>query len=162
MKCWKQFFGKRRCFLDIRRSLWHVGCHIGPTLSVSWNYKYLKLYSLVEEKGKLEWKSSSLSPWFLFLLLLNVFDVLVTNPAYESNPFTLYIWGQVGIFLSAWIKLGLVLFFGVLCASAKKVTEPTEWPLVRKLLRGILIVLVAFYIFVVTWNVILFVLFPLR
>ncbi|MDH5437788.1 MAG: DUF5658 family protein [Candidatus Bathyarchaeota archaeon] len=110
----------------------------------------------------MEWKSSSLSPWFLFLLLLNVFDVLVTNPAYESNPFTLYIWGQVGIFLSAWIKLGLVLFFGVLCASAKKVTEPTEWPLVRKLLRGILIVLVAFYIFVVTWNVILFVLFPLR
>lgn len=110
----------------------------------------------------MEWKLSSLAPWFLFLLLLNVFDVFVTNPAYESNPFTLYIWGQVGIFLSAWVKIGLVLFFGVLCVSAKKVAKPTEWPLARKILLGTLIVLVAFYIFVVAWNVILFVLFPLR
>jgi hypothetical protein len=31
----------------------------------------------------------------------------------------------------------------------------------RKILLGILFVLVAFYIFVVTWNVILFVSFPL-
>ena len=109
----------------------------------------------------MEWKSSSLAPWFLFLLLLNVFDVLVTNPAYESNPFTLYIWGQVGIFLSAWIKIGLVLFFGVLCASAKKVAKPAEWVFTRKVLLGILVVLVAFYIFVVTWNTILFFSFAL-
>jgi hypothetical protein len=105
---------------------------------------------------------SSLAPWFLCLLLLNVFDVLFTNPIYESNPFTLYIWGQVGIFLSAWIKVGLVLFFGVLCASAKKFADPIEWPFAKKILLGALIVLVAFYIFVVTWNVILFVSFPLR
>ncbi|MCW3987762.1 MAG: hypothetical protein NWE87_05550 [Candidatus Bathyarchaeota archaeon] len=109
----------------------------------------------------MEWKLSSLTPWFLFLLLLNALDVLVTNPAYESNPFTLYIWGQIGIFLSAWIKIGLVLFFGVLCASAKKIAKPAEWVFARKALLGILFVLVAFYIFVVTWNVILFVSFPL-
>jgi len=108
-----------------------------------------------------EWKLSSLAQWFLFLLLLNVFDVLVTNPAYESNPFTLYIWGQIGIFLSAWIKIGLVLFFGVLCVSAKKVAKPAEWVFAKKVLLGILVVLVAFYIFVVTWNVILFFSFPL-
>ncbi len=105
----------------------------------------------------MEWKLSSLAPWFLFLLLLNVFDILVTNPTYESNPFTLYIWGQIGIFLSVWIKIGLVLFFGVLCVSTKKVANPNEWPFARKLLLETLIVLVAFYIFVVTWNVILFI-----
>ena len=109
----------------------------------------------------MEWKLSSLTPWFLFLLFLNIFDIFVTNPAYESNPFTLYIWGYIGIFLSAWIKIGLVLFFGVLCISAKKVAEPAEWSFARKLLLGVLIILVAFYIFVVTWNVILFVLFTL-
>ena len=109
----------------------------------------------------MERKLSSLTSWFLFLLLLNVLDVLVTNPAYESNPFTLYIWGQIGVFLSAWIKIGLVLFFGALCASAKKVAKPAEWVFARKALLGILIVLVAFYIFVVTWNAILFVSFPL-
>jgi len=108
-----------------------------------------------------EWKTSSLTSWFLFLLLLNVLDVLVTNPAYESNPFTLYIWGQIGVFLSAWIKIGLVLFFGVLCASAKKIAKPVEWAFARKVLLGILFVLVAFYIFVVTWNTILFFSFPL-
>jgi len=109
----------------------------------------------------MEWKLLSLAPWFMFLLLLNVLDVLFTNPAYESNPFTIYIWGQVGIFLSAWIKIGLVLFFGVLCASAKKIAKPGEWLFVRKILLGTLIILVAFYIFVVTWNVIVFVSFPL-
>ena len=109
----------------------------------------------------MERKLSSLPSWFLFLLLLNVLDVLVTNPAYESNPFTIYIWGQVGIFLSAWIKIGLVLFFGVLCASAKKLAKPAEWVFAKKVLLGILMVLVAFYIFVVTWNTILFFSFPL-
>lgn len=110
----------------------------------------------------MESKLPHLAPWFLFLLLLNVLDVLFTNPTYEANPFTLYIWGQVGIFLSAWIKVGLVLFFGVLCASAKKFVDPTEWSLTRKILQGILIVLVVFYIFVVTWNIILFLSSPLR
>lgn len=105
----------------------------------------------------MEWKLSSLAPWFLFLLLLNVFDILVTNPTYESNPFTLYTWGQIGIFLSAWIKIGLVLFFGVLCVSAKKAAKPNEWPFARKLLLETLIILVAFYIFVATWNIIRFV-----
>jgi len=108
-----------------------------------------------------ERKLSSLTSWFLFLLLLNVLDVLVTNPAYESNPFTLYVWGQIGVFLSAWIKIGLVLFFGILCASAKKLAKPVEWAFASKVLLGILIVLVAFYIFVVTWNAILFFSFPL-
>jgi hypothetical protein len=121
----------------------------------------LNLHSLAREKGAVERKLSSLTSWFLFLLLLNALDVLVTNPAYESNPFTLYIWGQIGVFLSAWIKIGLVLFFGVLCASAKKIAKPVEWAFARKVLLGILIVLVAFYIFVVTWNTILFFSFPL-
>ena len=113
------------------------------------------------ERGEVKWKSSSLAPWFLFLLWLNILDVVVTNPAYESNPFALYMWGKVGIFLSAWIKIGQVLFFGVLCALTKKVAKPTEWPIVKKLLLGTLIVLVAFYIFVVAWNIILYVSFPL-
>lgn len=82
-------------------------------------------------------------------------DILVTNPAYESNPFTLYLWGNMGIFLSAGIKIGQVLFFGVLCALTKKVAKPTEWSFARKLLQGILVFLVAFYTFVVAWNIIL-------
>lgn len=107
----------------------------------------------------MEWKSSSLASWLLFLLLLNILDILLTNPAYEANPFTLYFWGQIGIFLSAWIKIGLILFFGVLCVAAKKFAMPNEWIFARKILLGSLVVLVAVYIFVVTWNVILFVSF---
>jgi hypothetical protein len=107
-------------------------------------------------------KASSLSWWFLLLLGLNVLDVLVTNPAYESNPFTILMWEQLGIFLSAWIKIGQVLFFGVLCVLAKAVAKPGEWPFVRKLLLGMLVVLVAFYLFVVAWNVFLYVTFGLQ
>lgn len=110
----------------------------------------------------MERKSPLLPSWFLFLLLLNICDILVTNPAYEANPFTLYFWGEIGIFLSATIKIGLVLFFGVLYASAKKFAKPTEWPFARKLFRGMLVALVAFYIFVVTWNLILLVFSPFR
>lgn len=95
------------------------------------------------------------------MFLLNVLDVLFTNPVYEFNPFTLYIWGQIGIFLSGWTKIGLVLLFGVLCASAKKVAKPAEWLCARRILRGTLIILAAFYTFVVAWNLILFVLFTL-
>jgi len=108
-----------------------------------------------------EWKLSSLASWFLFLLWLNILDILVTNPAYESNPFALYMWANMGIFLSASIKIGQVLFFGVLCLLIKKVAKPTEWPFARKLLLGTLFVLVAFYIFVVAWNTILYILLPL-
>jgi hypothetical protein len=96
------------------------------------------------------------------LLSLNILDILVTNPAYEANPFTLYLWGKIGIFLSATIKIGLVLSFGLLYASAKKFAKPTEWSFARNIFRGILAVLVAFYIFVVSWNLVLLVLFPFR
>jgi len=61
-------------------------------------------------------------------------------------------WAQMGIFLSAWIKIGQVLFLGALCACAKKIAKPTEWIFTQKALRGILIVLTAFYAFVVAWN----------
>jgi hypothetical protein len=88
----------------------------------------------------------------LVLLSLNFLDILTTNPSYESNPFALLIWAQMGILLSAWIKIGQVLLLEALCACAKKIAKPTEWVLPQKILLGILIVLVAFYTFVVTWN----------
>jgi hypothetical protein len=62
-------------------------------------------------------------------------------------------WTQIGILLSAWIKIGQVLFLGVLCACTKKIAKPTEWQFTQKVLQGTLIVLVAFYIFVVVWNI---------
>ena len=92
------------------------------------------------------WKHS-LAPWFTSLLLLNVMDILVTN------PFTLYLWGQLGIFFSAWLKIGLVLFFGALFVLAKRITKPAEWVLASRIFLGLLIILVAFYSFVVSWNI---------
>lgn len=109
----------------------------------------------------MKWKLSSLSPWFLFLLWLNILDILVTNPSFEANPFTLYLWGKLGMVLSAWIKIGQVLLFGFLCVLTRKVTRPTEWRFAKKLLLGTLMVLVAFYIFVVVWNTILYFSLPL-
>lgn len=106
----------------------------------------------------MELKLSSFLPWFLFLLLLVILDIFTTNPAYEANPFALYMWAQIGIFFSALIKIGQVLFFGLLFISAKKIAKPTEWPFVKKILWGAHFILVAFYIFVVTWNVTLSVL----
>ena len=105
-------------------------------------------------KGRkaLRWVQSSVGKWFLTLLSLNILDILVTTPAYEANPFTLYLWGKIGIFLSAWVKIGLVLLLGVLIVCTKKIATPVEWALSRKLLRGILLMLVAFYVFVVVWN----------
>ena len=100
----------------------------------------------------MRWTWSSLTPWFLVLLSLNFLDILTTNPSYESNPFTLLIWAQMGILLSAWIKIGQVLLLGALCACAKKIAKPTEWVFTQKALLGILVVLTAFYTFVVTWN----------
>jgi hypothetical protein len=96
----------------------------------------------------------------LLLLWLNISDILVTNPSYEGNPFTLYMWGTVGIFLSGWIKIGQVFFFGVLCALVWKVAKPAEWPFAKKLLQRTLMILVAFYTFVVTWNLILYTSLP--
>ena len=89
------------------------------------------------------------------MLILVVLDIFTTTPAFEGDPFTLYLWAQIGIFLSAWIKIGQVLFFGALCYSAKRVSKPSEWLLAKKILRGILILLVSFYTFVVSWNLIL-------
>jgi len=100
----------------------------------------------------LRWTGQSLTPWFLTLLSLNFLDILTTNPHYESNPFALLVWEHVGIFLSAWIKIGQVLLLGALCACTEKIAKPTEWSFAQKILLGILIVLVAFYVFVVAWN----------
>lgn len=113
------------------------------------------------EKGEVKWKPSSLSPWFLFLLCLNILDILVTNPSFEANPFTLYMWGKLGIVLSAWIKIGQVLVFGFVCVLAKKITKPMDWRLIKKLLLGTLVVLVTFYVVVVVWNTLLYFSLPL-
>ncbi len=117
---------------------------------------------LLGEKGEVENNSPSLSSWFLFLLSLNILDILVTNPAYEANPFTLYLWGKIGIFLSATIKIGLVLSFGLLYVLTKKFAKPTEWSFAKNIFRGMLVFLVAFYIFVVSWNLVLLALLPFR
>jgi hypothetical protein len=117
-----------------------------------------KLHSLDEERRRLEAhprKLTSLTPLFLFLLSLNILDISLTNPSHEANPFTLYSWAEIGILPSACIKIGLVLFFGVLCAIARTVASPTEWNFTSRLLRLILIGLIAFYVFIVMWNMIL-------
>lgn len=87
--------------------------------------------------------------------MLVALDIFSTNPVIEGNPLTLYLWAQFGIFFSAWIKIGQVLLFGVLCFSAKRIAKPNEWIAAKKILLGLLGILVAFYIFVVSWNVIL-------
>jgi len=95
---------------------------------------------------------SSIKLWFTTLFLLNILDIATTTPLYEANPATLYLWGQIGIFLSAWVKLGLVLLFGALCVVAKKVVAPHEWKFTRQVFKAMLIVLVAYYAFVVAVN----------
>lgn len=100
---------------------------------------------------------SSLASSFLLLLWLNILDILLTNPACEANPFTLYVWGKVGVLLSAWIKIGLVLLFGVLIVLTKKSATPSEWAFSSMLFQAILILLGAFYSFVVIWNSLLFI-----
>lgn len=101
---------------------------------------------------------SSIKVWFTALLLLNIFDIATTTPLYEANPVTLYLWGQIGIFLAAWVKIGLVLLFGILCVVAKKMTAPHEWKFTSRVFRAILIILVAYYAFVITVNLIVTVL----
>lgn len=110
-------------------------------------------YSMQE--NPLKWIDTSIGMWFLALLSLNIFDILITTPAWEANPVTLYLWGKIGIFLSASLKIGLVLLLGGLCQLARMVATPTEWALSRKVLKGILVVLVAFYAFVGVWNTII-------
>jgi hypothetical protein len=89
---------------------------------------------------------------FLLLLLLIILDIATTNPSFEANPLTLYVWTQLGVFLSAWLKVGQTLFLGALCVAAKRIAKPNEWLLAKKMLQATLLVLVAFYIFVVAWN----------
>ena len=55
------------------------------------------------------------------------------------------------------MKIGSVFLFGILCAITKKVANQTDWNLAAGLMRRILIVLVAFYTFVVAWNIILWI-----
>jgi len=95
---------------------------------------------------------SSLKVWFTTLFLLNILDIATTSPLYEANPVTLYLWGQIGIFLSAWIKIVLVLVFGALCVTAKKLAAPYEWASTRKVFTIMLVFLVAYYAFVVAVN----------
>lgn len=99
---------------------------------------------------------SSLRLWFMLLLSLNVFDILTTMPAYEANPVTLYIWSRLGFFLAAWFKIGLVLLFGLLFVVAQKVSSPNEWGFAEKVFLGLLKILVAFYVFVVLINVVVY------
>lgn len=105
---------------------------------------------------------SSLLGWFLALLLFNVLDIATTLPVYESNPVTLYLWGRIGIFFSAWVKIGLVLLFGMLSLAAKKVATPQEWGFAKKVFHGVLIILVVYYAFVVAINLRLILLSALR
>ena len=100
---------------------------------------------------------SSIKVWFMTLFLLNILDIATTTPLYEANPVTLYLWGQIGVFLSAWVKIGLVLLFGALCVVAKKVAAPHEWKFTSKVFKAMLSVLVAYYAFVVIVNLIVIV-----
>lgn len=110
---------------------------------------------------KMNWlQLSSIKVWFATLFLLNILDITTTTPLYEANPVTLYLWGQIGIFLSAWVKIGLVLLFGILCVAARKVVTPHEWKFTRRVFKAILIVLVAYYSFVVTVNLMVTILSP--
>lgn len=119
----------------------------------------LQLCSMMDRRKVLKWVQLRLGKWLLILLCLNILDILITAPAYEANPFTLYLWGRIGIFLSAWLKIGLVLLFGVLCQVAKMAATPAEWIISQRFLTGISTILVAFYVFVVVWNTILFIRF---
>ena len=96
--------------------------------------------------------SLSLKVWFLSLFMLNVLDIATTIPNRELNPVTLYIWGKIGFFFAAWVKMGLVALFGVLCLAIKKIATPDEWHFASRFLGVVLTILVAFYMFVVAIN----------
>ncbi len=95
---------------------------------------------------------SSIKVWFMTLFLLNLLDIATTTPMYEANPVTLYLWGQIGIFLSGWVKISLVLLFGAVCVVAKKVAAPHEWKFTSQVFKALLIVLTMYYAFVVIVN----------
>jgi hypothetical protein len=103
----------------------------------------------------MNWFKSSVNVWFTALFLLNILDIATTMPLYESNPFTLFLWDRIGIFLSAWFKMSLVLLFGILCAVARKVANPCEWEFTSRVFRVTLGILVAYYAFVVAVNLVI-------
>jgi hypothetical protein len=78
------------------------------------------------------------------LFVLVALDILSTNPTIEGNPLTLYLWAQFGILTSAWIK---------------RIAKPNEWITSKKILLGLTKILVAIYIFVVSWNITLSLIF---
>ena len=90
------------------------------------------------------------------LLLLNVLDIATTVPRYEINPVTLLFWQKIGIIPSALFKIGLVIIFGGLLLVAKRVVNSNEWEFTSNLFEKILILLVAYYAFVVTSNATIF------
>ena len=95
---------------------------------------------------------SSLRLWLILLLSLNISDVLTTVPMFEANPVTLYMWGKIGLFAAACLKIGLVFIFGALCLLTRKLANQGEWEFARRVLLWLLKFLVAFYIFVVAVN----------
>jgi len=113
---------------------------------------YVPQHGLLSRRKAVRWVSASIGKLLLALLCLSLLDILVTVPVYEANPITLYLWGRIGVFLSALLKIGLVLLFAVLCQLTKMAATSTEWAFSRRLLEGILFLLVAFYVFVVLWN----------
>ena len=103
----------------------------------------------------MNWFKSSVNVWFTALFLLNILDIVTTLPLYESNPFTLFLWDRIGIFLAAWFKMGLVSLFGILCVLTNKVANPSEWEFTSRVFRVTLVILVAYYTFVVAVNLII-------
>ena len=55
---------------------------------------------------------------------------------------------------AAWLKISLVIFFGLLFTLAQKVANPNERDFTQKVFLGLLKILVAFYVFVVLINVV--------
>jgi hypothetical protein len=129
----------------------HTSTRAQKNESFNWLKPSLGMQS--REQRVMAVKRSSLLIWFSALFLLNVLDVATTIPVWEVNPITLFLWSGIGGFLSAWVKLGLVLLFGALCMAAWKVASAQEWLFAKKVFRGVLIVLVAYYVFVVANNV---------
>ena len=58
--------------------------------------------------------------------------------------------------MAAWFKIGLVLLFRLLFVVAQKVSSPNEWGFAEKVFLGLLKILVAFYVFVVLINVVVY------
>lgn len=115
----------------------------------------MSLSNMSFSRERMNWFKSSVNFWFTALFLLNILDIATTMPLYESNPFTLFLWGRIGIFLAAWFKMGLVSLFGILCVLTRKVANPTEWEFASRVFRVTLVILVAYYTFVIAVNLII-------